>query len=130
MALMKFREPNQAKWSGSRPAHNGTQILKYVNADNSVAKIHTANAGVTFYLTHVGITYRALAVGRAELFIADDGDVTQATIFSIITTAAGWSIGQTAAFWPPVEMGAGWYVAIGSNAAGLTVRGFCHGWEE
>ena len=50
MALMTFREPNQVKWVGSRPGHNGTQIFGYALATNAVATCYFAPAGKAGYI--------------------------------------------------------------------------------
>ena len=130
MALMKFREPNQVKWIGSRPGHNGTQVLASTNADSALATVYLVPVGKTFYLCYAGINYSAVAAGMAYMDIRDDGGVRIAYLYNEVIIAAGEGKAFASSFWPPIELLAGYTVRLASGAAGLTVHGVVHGWYE
>ena len=44
MAVTVHREPNQVKWIGVRPGHNGEQILEHGTANNATVIIYTVPA--------------------------------------------------------------------------------------
>jgi len=71
MALMKFREPNQVKWVGVRPGHNGTQIIRSQGADNATVELYLVPVGQTFYLCSASLGYRLVVDGYVKLFIND-----------------------------------------------------------
>ena len=50
MSDMHFREPNQVKWMGTRPGHNGVQVLASGPATDATVIIYTVPAGQRFYL--------------------------------------------------------------------------------
>jgi len=130
MALMKFRQSNQVRWVGTRPAHDGTQVLTYGTAVNAVDTFYTVPPGQVFYLTHVMWGYTSIAVGLTNLAIQDAVPAVISYCFYevILATSEGKSGGVS--YWPPIEMIEGWRLRLQSNAAGLTVRAAIHGWVE
>jgi len=71
MALMKFREPNQVRRVGVRPAHDGTQVLERGSADNATVVLYTVPAGKVFYLCHAWLNVQGVAAGSVYLAIYD-----------------------------------------------------------
>jgi len=130
MALMKFREPNQVKWQGVRPAHNGTQVLDRASATNGTTTIYTVPAGNVFYLCYVSLGYYAMAAGTVQIVIRDSTAALRAMLYSDLLTGGFDGIGKASNFWPPVELDALWTVKISSSAPGLSVHGTVFGWVE
>ena len=127
---MTFREGNQAKWIGARPAHNGTQIVKNANSNNAIAILHTVTAGKTFYLKGFALSWNASGSGNgAFLLVRDAADVLQYYLMISYSGAAGHGL-CTRDYSQPIEIAAGFDICIQSNAA--TLSAFCtiDGWEE
>jgi len=130
MALMKFREPNQVRWIGSRPGHNGTQILEDARANNSAIRIYTTPADVTFFLCSLVLNLESVVAGVAYCRVYDDGGAAQYYIFERTVLAADPTMTIPFSFWPPMELPTDWSVRVGSNIAGLILRGDIFGWIE
>ncbi len=130
MALMKFREPNQVAWYGSRPAHRGTAIHKKGEAVNTTDIIHTVTALKTFYLTewHIGL-YSGSANAYYSMFVRDVADALDYYIFRGLTPLNAPAI-PGLHVWPPYEIPAGYDVVVISASAAHHVIGTIHGWEE
>ncbi len=130
MAKMSFREPNQVLWYGSRPAHRGAQIAKDAQASDSTVICHTVSAGKTFFLTKF-IFSSGWGAGLGTLVVRNASDVPQYTIASLQFSSAAGAPGVTPGFFnPPLEIPAGWDLAVISSAAGHIANVFIHGWEE
>jgi len=130
MALMAFREPNQVKWWGIRPAHRGTQVAKSASAINATVIIHTVTAGKTLFLCSASLSLQS-GVGGGNIFVRNGADVWQfALLAAQIFTAAATSQGSSITFWPPLEIAAGWDLCTISGAAACSASGFIFGWEE
>ena len=130
MALMKFREPNQVKWIGTRPGHDGTQVLARGAADSATTVLYTVPVGNTFYLCHSMMGYGAIAAGIAVFEIQDLVPVRVVDLFydTLVAGIAGNS--KNASYWPPIEIPAGYRIVVVSSAVGLTVHGTVFGWVE
>ena len=105
MALMKFREPNQVRWIGSRPAHNGTQVSEY-RATNvaGITNLLPAQATQTQYITY--------------FFISTEANGSNNVLMELRTPvpAIVWVLGvgrgllaykgefASGSFWPPLEV--------------------------
>jgi len=130
MALMKFREPNQVKWAGSRPGHNGTQVIKSENGTGVPILMYTVPAGLTFYLTSWVFSVSDSVGGALGYFhVQDLVPATQYYIGYITTQGVGF-LGQEGSFWPPLEIPTGWRLRVGSNAGTCTASALIHGWVE
>jgi len=77
MSLMDFREPNQVKWVGVRPGHNGEQVAEsYVGGAGVDYELYEVPAGKTFYLCNYIAHFNRNAWGdQSTFYIRDDGDV-------------------------------------------------------
>ena len=130
MALMKFREPNQVRWQGVRPAHNGTQVWEHKDADNVTIPIYTVPAGQVLYLCHASLSFLAIAAGGYALFVRDLLDAYYHGFIEGVQIAATDGLFVSDAYCPPIEVPAGFDIVVWSGAAGLNVRGTIHGWVE
>lgn len=130
MPLMGFRESNQVKWIGTRPAHRGTQVVGSGNAHNSTVILYTVPAGKTFFLCAADIcVYLGVAGSEGHLYVRDDGDVLQYRIFKLYSPNLT-SEANSLSFMPPLEIPAGWDICVLSSAVGIYVNAFIHGWVE
>ena len=130
MALMAFREPNQVKWVGVRPAHRGTQIVKEGYADGALVIVWTVTVGKTGFLATVILNAAGLP-GVGTLYVRNAADVYQYSIlWGGILTAVGSVMPASASFNPPLEIPAEWDVVMISSAVGFACAGFVFGWEE
>ena len=130
MALMAFREPNQVKWIGTRPAHRGTQITQYATADNAVTIIYTVPAGKVLYLVSAVLSVPTGGVGRAAIYIRDALDASTIFLIHYAQVATGLVHTGTPLFYPPVEVPAGYDIVVSSGAIGVLAVGSIFGWEE
>jgi len=130
MALMGFREPNQVKWIGVRPAHRGTQIIAYGSANNAIVILYTVTTGKTLFLSSWSCQISATAVPVAcGFYLRDAGDV-EATLFLYLNMV---SIGQLTETWQdcyPIEIPADYDLVLKTGDPGAIIRGSFHGWEE
>ena len=130
MALMKFREPNQVAWQGSRPAHRGTQVLKEATVDNSTAIIHTVTSGKTLYLCTITLGTLVSVTGHQSVRLRDGSDVhvvyflSSRDLLNVLVTPMLWTS------WPPAEIPAGYDITVVGSGGGHVVRGTVFGWEE
>lgn len=130
MALMKYREANQVKWVGVRPAHRGEQIAKYATANNATVILHTVTAGKTFYLSfYTFLGYIAGAGAGVSLIVRNAADVEQYKI-SVLRGAVVGQLSQALALDFPLEIPAAYDVCAVSDSANSTLYAFAHGWEE
>jgi hypothetical protein len=128
---MKFREPNRARWVGTRPAHDGEQVIAYKLAVDATQIIYTVPAGKVLHLTNAMIFASSLAVGHGYIFIRNVADVPVLYLVQFrYISGAGMGTGHANQYWPPIEVLEGYDIAITSGAAGLTLFGNIHGWVE
>lgn len=130
MSLNLFREPNQVKWVGFRPAHRGAQVASDAGGTDGTFILHTVTAGKTLFLC--GMTFENNDSGTGHvgtLRVRNDTDVAQYDLAQVFIDAIGQII-TSKSYWPPLEIPALWDVVVISSAAGLDTRGFIHGWEE
>jgi len=130
MALMKFREPNQVKWQGFRPGHNGEQITLFQNVTNGTISIYTVAAGKTFYLTDWVFTVSdSVGGGRGLLLVQNLVPATEYYIvWHVIQGIGGWM--ESCALTYPIEIPTGWKIRVSSDIVTTFVSGFIHGWVE
>jgi len=130
MALMKFREPNQVKWVGSRPGHNGTLSIKSTVAENEVDVFYTVGAGDTFYLVgwSCGIRNAAAAVANVAFFMGIGGVGTYYFLLDRVPVDDGSRLAGN--FYPPMECPAGTTFSASSPALNVSVMASIWGWVE
>ena len=130
MSVMSFREPNEVKWIGVRPAHKGTQIFSSGLASNSTVVLHTVSLGKTLYLVSYGATaYLATTGISATMDIYDSTPALWQRIIDFIAAAVGQMRADNM-FWPPLEIPSGYSIRLVSTDANAQIRGFVFGWEE
>ena len=130
MSDMHFREPNQVKWQGSRPAHNGNQVLEYLeDGINNYTELYEVTAGKVLYLTYAGVFTRANTTNLCYLAIFDDTPVLWRIIGGTFVITANSVMNWSANFWPPIEVPSEYTIQKFNSANVLTV-GTIHGWEE
>jgi len=130
MALMKYREPNQVLWQGSRPAHNGTQVILSLNRNVvNTYYMYQVPVGQTFFLTYGGLFTVPGVANRAWFGLSDAVPVVQWYAAFLDNQANYNNYTWSQNFWPPIEVPATWYVTFDINAAVSTV-GTMAGWVE
>ena len=130
MSLMKFREPNRVRWQGSRPAHDGTQIIGYNFATNDNAAVYTALAGETAFVHYMDLTWTAGAnPGKARLQVWNAVPAVVSTIMDnqVLATSVG---GKVVSLTYPLELIEGWSIRVVSTALLLRADGCILGWVE
>lgn len=130
MAMMHFREPNQVKWVGVRPGHNGEQIIKQTNVANGTVVVYTVTVGKTLYLCTAELAYVAVGAARAELWVESGGGVYLAGLLMLVGQAAVVGDPHIITFWPPLEVPSQYVIKLRSWAAAPQVYGMIYGWEE
>ena len=130
MALMGFREPNQVKWVGTRPAHRGTQITKSDTAANATTILHTVTAGKVFYLCGFTFCVYLSAAGIwTGLIVRDAGGVTQYHLANICSPIVDSQV-LSLEFMVPLEIPSAYDVCTYSLGVTAISFAFIHGWEE
>jgi len=127
---MKFREPNEVRWVGVRPAHKGTQIIKQDSVANGNVVIYTVPSGKTLYLCEATILTDSQVTGNIGLLLRNASDIAVRYICYVAAQANATIKADHNHFWPPMEIQAGFNFLLLSSAAGLTVYGSIFGWEE
>jgi len=130
MAVMSYREGNRVRWVGTRPGHDGTQVLVWKAAVNATEVLYAVPAGKILYLTHMAIHVESDIAGSGYMHIRDGGGITQYFGIAVKNIVGGSFCSNSESFWPPIEMPASWDVAVVSSIAALIVIGSIHGWYE
>ncbi len=114
---MEFHDPDRV------------QIILDDEATNETTVVYTVPAGKKFYLIESTLHVTAGAVGFAEVRIRNDSDVIQRHTNSIFITIL--QVAPADHFCPnwPIELPAGWDIAVISSVAGLTVECDIFGYE-
>jgi len=132
MALMKFREPNQVRWVGSRPGHDGTQVYGY-NAQNGVgnAIVYVVPADSTLFITYMFSTSRVGVAAACDggLQIYTDGFVFWRVLMPHLYDLAGHQL-YCVSLDQPIEVPTGYSIRVISSNAALDVAGGIWGWIE
>ena len=130
MSVMSFREPNQVKWVGVRPAHNGEQITKFGNVTDDILVLYTVPSGKTFYLSSWQFEANTSASGvYGVIYITDASGATYYAIQRIGFNSVS-QFADSGTFYPPMELPGGYSIKISSNSTSLIVRAGFFGWEE
>lgn len=128
--MMNFREQNQVKWVGTRPGHNGVQVLERNTANNGTTVIYTVPAGKTLYLVNWTLAFFAGGVtGDARMCI---WDTTPAIwkFLAFMTVAVNDADNMELSTPFPVEVPAQYTIRVSNFAAGHWTTGLIHGWVE
>ena len=130
MSDMHFREPNQVKWMGSRPGHNGVQVLE--NLEAAVAghtTIYTVPVGSTLFLAYVHISSQSNSAAIRGISIYTGGGVLHRWLAGSYDLATYFLQGINEHFWPPIEVPAGYTIRAYSSGA-VVYLATIHGWAE
>lgn len=130
MAAMKFRESNQVKWIGTRPGHNGVQVVGEGTATDETTLMYTVPAGKILFLYEALLATGSLVAAGAGLMVRDDGDVFVRHLCKLQSAAVASFLADHFRCWPPYEIAAGYDVVVASGAAGLAVNGTFLAWVE
>jgi len=119
MALMKYREPNQVKWQGARPAHNGEQKIIRNSAENALVNVYTVPAGNTGFFHYFNISVIAGAnPGYFRVDIYNTVPVFVSTFIRVDLPANAY-MSKLLELYYPLEVLEGWSVRIKSSAVAL-----------
>jgi len=130
MALMKFRESNQVRWQGSRPGHNGTQVLE--NGATALlvpTSFYTVTALKTFYLTHAVLYNSINLTTNIYLDIYDTTPVFWRRLLGGRPFLNAANVSINASYWPPIEVPTGYFFYL-FQAANAGIAAVIAGWEE
>ena len=130
MSDMMFREPNQVKWQGSRPGHNGTQVLE--NTESNVLNwvvLYTVPAGQTLFLTMVSFSWDQSVNNVWKIAIYDDVPALWKTLAIGRAILAAGNPFWMSTFWPPIEVPAGYHIQRYQDVA-IAPCFTIHGWTE
>jgi hypothetical protein len=130
MSAMAFREPNEVRWVGVRPAHKGTQGAESSLANGSTVVIKTVSSGKTLYLHYFFLSWRFTATGQTvQLTVRNASDVDQYDLIKITSGAAGQGA-EAVSLHYPIEIPQGWDIYVKSDTSGALAIGGIVYWEE
>ena len=130
MSAMTYREDNKVLWRGVRPAHNGTQVLKYIPASNAVVLLHTVTAGKILYLNALILScYTAQPASFVGYMTVHDELDNLQYYFFLFRCPGDGCVNGSLGFPFPLEIPEGWRINVLSNAALSYSTGFIHGYE-
>jgi len=131
MALMKFREPNQVKWCGVRPGHNGTfTSAELRTAAAAWSVVYTVPVNTRLYIFHSWMSaINAGLAGNARIRIVYGGVAHQLYIVEFEAIAGGRDFVDTSYYFP-LELEANDTFEIYVSNAGIAVWGGFNGFLE
>ena len=130
MSDMHFREPNQVKWMGTRPGHNGEQVIENNTANNATAIVYTVPAGKTLFLTTAVLAGFGTAASINNFGSIYDSTPAQWREIGRLPVFANGGTAYAASFNPPLEVPTGYTVRITSGVASCWAYLTIHGWVE
>jgi len=130
MAAMAFREPNQVKWMGIRPGHNGTQVVALNTATNAEVLLYTVTAGKTLFLVSASVGWTGGGSGWGIIMIQTAASADW--YYPCFTSGSSNYFASQGNFNPcvPLEVPAGYKCYVKSVGATFRVHGSIFGWEE
>ena len=130
MSDMHFREPNQVKWQGSRPGHNGTEWHEYEEQIGLGTTVFPAvPGGQRLFLTQMSLDVFTTVSAFAYVYVYTAVPALWRTLFGGII-ALGTSEIECFNYWPPLEIPAAYTIRITSAEAALRICLAAHGWVE
>ena len=117
------REPNQVKWVGVRPGHNGEQVLIDINsAVNAILYTVPANKLLFLYDWHTTIVRDVANTINIEI----RNNVAAHQCYLAYLSSIGTEIGNTTsnALQVPIELAEAWDINLLTT---VTCRGYLHG---
>jgi hypothetical protein len=109
-----------------------TQISEQGEADNTLVELHAVTASKTLYISLLIFSYwtTSPATGKVSCFVTNGGDVFQYYLVRTLVPAASDGMVVPISFKPGLEIPAGYKIKLWSEAAGVGINGFIHGWEQ
>ena len=130
MSDMHFREPNQVKWQGSRPGHNGVQVIEDGDANNVTDDIYTVLAGKRLYLCGWSFSCWGVAYSTgAHLWLWTVVVLDRRELIAGVH-AANSALMCSMSYWPPIELVGGDIVRLISDNVNSICHASIHGWTE
>jgi len=131
MAMMKYREPNQVRRVGVRPAHNGT-FTSGSGFQNAVAwnNFYTVPANRRLYIFHSALSaFGIVTTGDARMRIVYGG-VVHYFHYCIFDVAGNFGYAVDTSHYFPFELNAGDTVGVYVSAVGISCFGLFNGFLE
>jgi len=125
MALMNFREPNQVKWVGVRPAHNGEQINIGNFVVNGAVTLYTVPAGKILLLIEISASKWTNYVGSIFVEARTAASVWIRSFCMMEIGNANDVAMRAENFVPPFELYATEHLDL--HVTGTDLQGYCNG---
>jgi len=125
MAIV-FREPNQVKWIGVRPGHNGEQILENDTAINVLTSIYVVPADKLLLLFAYDVSVYSGVAATGYFYIYDDTPAIFKSL-AVRSVAAAGTDSSCQGLWVPIEIPAAYSLRIITSNAGCSIRVCIHG---
>ena len=130
MSDMHFREPNQVKWMGTRPGHNGTQVLEHRESNVAgEALLYTVPVGHTLFLCYYFVGGETQVDRQLGYYIYDDGGLVWKILAYCTTNSTDGVSHLSEHFWPPIEVPAEYEIRVFASVAAF-YSACIHGWYE
>ena len=130
MSAMNFREPNQVKWVGVRPAHNGEQLAINNNAQGTTITMYTVPTDQVAFVDLMVVTLDCNAANHISgVYVEDSGGTIIYRIIGTYVRDISTRV-YPISFYPPLELPSGYQIIISSDSSDLITRVFIHGWVE
>lgn len=130
MAHSLFREPNQVKWVGIRPAHNGERITAEGIATNTTVDVYSIPIGKTLFLTWSSLSGRSNTSATLLLEVTDNLNNHLFTLHQGRTPSGGAGFDSDTALFYPIEIDGDNKIRVNSSSIALDATGAIYGWIE
>lgn len=131
MGKMTNREPNMAKWVGTRPGHNGVQVVDSAQAEDAVVTWYTVAAGKVLFLCTYAVSVMNFAAVDVTCYSYIRDNTLAKTYYGIYGRVNdGDSKVPVHMFNPPMELAAGSTFVHTTSAANVRIRSSIFGWLE
>ena len=117
MAIL-HREPNQVKWIGVRPGHNGEQVIEGDTAVNVLKTIYTVPADKILLLNNYVATIYCAAGGNGSVMIYNAVPALYRTLVLMPATANDNGF-VSVSFPMPIELSEGFSIRALTTAANI-----------
>ena len=120
------REPNQVKWIGVRPGHNGEQVFGYASCLNVLTEVYAVPVDKLLLLYDYAINLFGTVAGGGSLAV---WTAVPALAYNLWDGTSGVSIGLNVnhRFDPPAEIPAGYTIEAITSAGTMRIRAVIHG---
>jgi hypothetical protein len=130
MSAMAFREPNEVRWVGVRPAHKGTQIKGSGAASGNTVDVLQISSGKKGFITTIFFSVdRDTADARGSVYHTNSANTVLHTFISRVVRGV-YSDMVVMHFNPPYELGSSDKIRVTSEAVGFGSFASAVGWEE